>query len=128
MVALDLVKGFANGDAAALQLHMDQGQTVDEDGHVIAIVVFGALLLAVFVLVQHLQAIIVDILFIDDANIFRGAIIPLEAENGAFLDNLALFRNMGVGVGDFRSEEALPFLVGEAVLVQLFNALTQIGD
>ena len=128
LVALDLVEGLTNGDAAAFEFHMDQGQTVNENGHVVAIVVFGALLLAVLVLVQHLQAIVMDILFINDTDIFRGAVVTLEAENGAFLNNLALFRNMGVRIGDFRGKETLPFLVGEVVLVQLLNALTQIGN
>ena len=95
LVALDLVEGLTNGDTPALELHMDQGQAVDEDGHVVAIIVFGALLLAVFVLVEHLQTIVMDILFIDNANIFRSAIITLKAKDGAFLDNFAFFPQYG---------------------------------
>ena len=128
LVALDLVKGLADGDAPAFEFHVHQGQTVDEDGHIIAIVVFGALLLAIFVLVEHLQAVVMDILFIDNANIFRSAIVTLKAEDGAFLDNFAFFRNMGVGIGQLRGKEALPFLIGEMIVVQFFDTLPQIGN
>ena len=69
-----------------------------------------------------------DILFIDNANIFRSAIITLKAEDGAFLDNFAFFRNMGVGIGQLRGKKALPFLIRKMVLVQLFDTLPQIGN
>ena len=128
LVALDLVKGLTDGYAPAFEFHVHQGQTVDQNGHIIAIVVFGALLLAIFVLVEHLQAIVMDILFIDNANIFRSAIVTLKAEDGAFLDNLTLFRNMGVGIGQLRGKKALPFLVGKMVVVKLLDALPQIGN
>ena len=39
LVAFDLVKGFPDGNAPAFQLHMDKGQTVDENGHIIACIV-----------------------------------------------------------------------------------------
>lgn len=47
LVAFDLVEGFPDGNAPALQLHMDKGQTVDQNRHIIACVVlaFGFLIL-----------------------------------------------------------------------------------
>ena len=128
LVALDLVKGLADGDAPALEFHVHQGQTVNQDGHIVTIIILGALLLAIFVLVEHLQAIVMDVLFINNANIFRGTIVTLEAEDGAFLDNFALFRNMGVRIGQLRGKEALPFLIRKMVVVQFFDTLPQIGN
>ena len=46
LVALDLVKGLADGDAPALEFHVHKGQTVDEDGHIVTIIILGALLLS----------------------------------------------------------------------------------
>lgn len=38
LIAIDLVKRFPNGNAPALQLDMDEWQTVDQHRHIIAIV------------------------------------------------------------------------------------------
>ena len=51
LIAFDLVKGFTNGNATAFQLHMDKGQTVDENGHVIAGVVVA---LGLHILIDNL--------------------------------------------------------------------------
>ena len=36
LISLDLVKGFPDGNTTALQLHMNQRQTVHQNGHIIA--------------------------------------------------------------------------------------------
>ena len=41
LVAFNLVKGFPDGNAPALQLHMDKGQSVDQNRHIIACVVLA---------------------------------------------------------------------------------------
>ena len=51
---------------------MDKGQTVDENGHVIAGVVVA---LGLLVLIDDLQTVVVDVLFVDELNIFGGSVI-----------------------------------------------------
>ena len=51
LVALDLVKGFTYCNATAFQLHMDKGQTVHQNGHIVAGVMVA---LAFLVLIDDL--------------------------------------------------------------------------
>lgn len=55
-LAFNLVERFADGVAAPLQLNMDERQTVDKDGQVVAGIVRS---LALLVLVDDLQAVVV---------------------------------------------------------------------
>ena len=74
LVALDLVERLTDGHAAPLELDMYQRQTVDEDGHVVARVVIACGLL---VLVEHLQTVVVDVLFVQQVDAFgRAAVLP----------------------------------------------------
>ena len=72
LIAFDLVKGFTDGNTTAFQLHMDKWQTVDENGHVIASVVVA---LGLHILIDDLQTVVVDVLFVDELNIFGGSVI-----------------------------------------------------
>ena len=51
LIAFDLVKGFTDCNATAFQFHMDKGQTVDKDRHIIASIVLA---LGFLVLVDNL--------------------------------------------------------------------------
>ena len=51
LIAFNLIECFADSNAAAFQLHMDKRQTIDENGHIIACVVFA---LGFLVLIDHL--------------------------------------------------------------------------
>ena len=61
LVALDLVERLPDGHPPALKLHVDQGQAVDQNGHVIPGAVAAPFLL---VLVDHLEAVVVDVLLV----------------------------------------------------------------
>lgn len=54
---------------------MHQRQAVDQDGHVIAVVMAGALGLADLVLVDNLQAVFVDVLLVDQGDVLE---LPLS--------------------------------------------------
>ena len=64
LVPLDLVECLPDGHAPALELHMDQGQTVDQDGHIIAGIAGAA------VLPQHLHMV-----GLDAAGLFHDAVV-----------------------------------------------------
>ena len=54
---------------------MDERQTVDQNGHIVARIVLA---LGFFVLIDDLQAVVVNILFIYELDILRSSVIPVE--------------------------------------------------
>jgi len=69
-----LIEGFAQGNTAALELHVHHGEAVDQDGHVVA---GRAAPIRGFVLVEHLQLVVVDIAFVYQVDILVGAVVAL---------------------------------------------------
>ena len=54
LVAVDLVEGFPDGHTAPLEFDMHQRQSVDQNRHVITIVVPGTLIFTNHILIDHL--------------------------------------------------------------------------
>lgn len=128
LVAVDLVEGFPDGHAPALELHMDQGQAVDQNGHVIAVVVAGTLVPADGVLVDDLQPVVVDVFLVQQGEVFGSAVIPAQHLDEILLHLAGLFHNVFVGVGQSLMEKAVPLAVGEGVVVEGFQLTAQVGD
>ena len=76
-VTIDLIKRLANGNAAPFQLDVHERETVYQNRHVVAVGVPGSLRGADFVLIDNLQAIVMDIGAVDERDIFRHAVIAL---------------------------------------------------
>ena len=91
LVAVDLVEGLADGHAAALELDVHQRQAVDEDRDVVAGVV-GACLDDV--LVGDLQAVVVDVLLVDEPDVLGLAVVPDEGLDVVLLDAAGLLRDL----------------------------------
>ena len=128
MIAVDLVEGFPDGNAPALQLNMDQRQTIDQYRHIIAIIVGSALLGGDCILIYDLQAVVVNALLVDELDVFALPVIPAEHLHIVFLNQTGLFKNAGVGICQHLVPEPLPFAVRKAIVVQLFQLRPQIGD
>ena len=128
LVAVDLVEGFPDGHAPALEFHMDQGQTVDQNGHVIAVVVAGALVPADGVLVDDLQPVVVDVFLVQQGDVFGSAVVPAQHLDEILLHLAGLFHNVFVGVGQRLVEKAVPLAVCKGVVVEGFQLTAQVGD
>ena len=128
LIAVDLVEGLPDGYAPAFQFNMYQGQAVDQDGHIVAVVMACSLLLAHLILVDDLEMIVVDVLFVDEGDVFGSAVIPPEHLHKVLLDLPGLFHDMLVGVGDGVEKELLPFAVGKLVAVQGLQLAAQVGN
>lgn len=125
LVALDLVERLADGHAAPLQLDMYQRQTVDEDGHIVARVVVACSLL---VLVEHLQAVVVDVLFVQQVDVFgRAAVLPQHLHM-IELNPARLFQNPVVCARDAVLKKARPLAVRKGVVVQTLQLAAEVGD
>ena len=109
LVAVDLVKGFANVDTATFEFDVHHRQAIDQDGHVVSVRACGAAVpLTDLVLVDHLQAIVVNILLIDQQDVLRRAIVPLQQLDVILLDAHRLLDDAIVRPGDPLGKELLP--------------------
>ena len=125
LVALDLVERLADGHAAPLEFDMYQRQAVDEDGHVVARVVIASSLL---VLVEHLQAVVVDVFFIQQVDVFgRAAVLP-QYLHMIELNPARLFQNAVVCARDAVLKKARPLAVRKGVVVQPLQLAAEVGD
>ena len=120
LIPLDLVERFPDGYTPALQLHMDEGQTVDQDSHVIAVVVVSPIRRTHLILIDDLQMVVVDVFLVNKGNIFGTAVIPPQVLDMVGLDAAGLFHDPIVGIGDDLFEKSLPFTIGKMIIVQKF--------
>ena len=93
---------------------MDKGQTVDQNRHIVASIVLP---LGFLILVDNLQAIVVNVLFIYKLNVLGSSIIPAEYLYMVGLDGTALFNDALIGVGKGLREETLPLAVAKCIIV-----------
>ena len=128
LIAVDLVEGFPNGNAPALQLDMDEWQAVDQYRHIIAIVMSCPLLCGDGILVDNLQTVIMDALLVNELDVLALAGIPAEHLHIVLLNQAGLFENAGVCVCQHLVPETLPFAVRKAIVIQLFQLRPQIGN
>ena len=128
LIAVDLIEGFPNGNAPALQLDMDQRQAVDQHRHIIAVIVGSAFLGRDGILIDDLQAVVVYALLVNKLNIFAFPVIPAEHLHIVLLDQAGLFKNAGVGVCQHLVPEPLPFAVRKTIVIQLFQLRPKIGN
>ena len=123
LISFDLVESFPDGDATAFQFRMDKGQTVHQNGHVIAGIVAALVLL---ILVDDLQAVVMDVLFVDELNIFRCSVIPTQYLYMVGLDGSGFFHNALIGIGKGFRKETLPFPIGKGVVIEKFQLVSEI--
>ena len=87
----------------------------------------GALGLADLVLVDNLQAVFVDVLLVDQGDVFGTTVVPPQNLDEILLDLAGLFHNMLVGVGNGMGKELIPLGVDGKVGIPLFGELPDEG-
>ena len=122
-VAVYLVEGFLQAHASAFQFDVNQGQTIHEDGHVIAV---WSLAVVNLVLIDYLGVVVVRVLLVDEVDVFLRAIVEGESLDVVTLYGLCLINNTLTLVGDFRLKETLPLVVGKVEVVEFLELLTKI--
>ena len=107
---------------------MNQRKAVDQNRHIVAIIMPRTVRLLHLVLVDDLQAVVVDVLFVDQCDIFGTSIIPVQYLHIVFLNLSGLFGNMFVGVGNYITEKLPPLRIGKLVVVQLFQLTAEVSN
>ena len=90
LIAVYLVEGFLQRHATLFQFTMHQGQTIDKDGHIIAIL-FGSSFW--HILIEHLQMVVVNILLVNQFDVLRIAVVKRDVHNLRLLYALRLVLN-----------------------------------
>ena len=102
---------------------MNQRQTVYQNCDIIAVIIVAAVF---HILVNDLQAVVVDVLFIQQRNIDRRAVLAGQVLNVVLLDAAGLFFDTIVCVGDFILKEGVPFLIRKGIIVQNLQLTAQV--
>ena len=123
LIAVDLIERLFDGHTAPLQFHMNQRQTVYQNCDIIAVIIVAAVL---HILVNDLQTVVVDVLFIQQRNIDRRAVLAGQVLNVVLLDAAGLFFDAIVRVGDFILKEVIPFLIRKGIIVQNLQLTAQV--
>ena len=125
LVALDLVEGFPDGDAPSLQLHMYQRKAIHENGDIVARLMLPLRFLK---LVDDLEVVIVNVLFVEEVDVLGGTVIALENLDMVGLDFAGLFDDTLVLTGKVVGEKPVPFVFGKGIAIEQFQLMAQIGD
>ena len=125
MIAFDLVKSLAQSHPTPFEFNVHHRQTVHQDGHIIAAQTFAALF---FILVEHLQAIVVDGRFVDKADVHHAAVIAFQQLDVVDLDFAGLVEDALFGVRQTVMKEVLPLVFGKAHFVEQFQLQAQVVD
>ena len=75
LITVNLIERLTNWNTTAFQLNMDERQTIDQHRNIITVIMLCALLPADGILMENLQAVIVNVLLVNKGNIFRGTVI-----------------------------------------------------
>ena len=105
LITVDLIKCLPDIDAPTLQLNMHHRQTVNQYRHIITT---GPPALCC-ILINNLQAVIVDMPLIKQINVLTSTIIPFENLNIIFLNARGLFEHTIILTGNRCRKKTRPF-------------------
>ena len=105
---------------------MYHGQAVDQNCHIIAVVVGSAFLFGNGILVDDLQAVVVNVLFIEQRDIFAAAVVPAQHLHKVLLNETSLFHDAAFRVCQHLAEKAAPFPIGKPVAIHRFQLKAQV--
>ena len=125
LVSVYLVERFSQLVASAFQFNVDEGESVDEDGHVVPRVVVSAFF---YVLVDDLNEIVVYVVLVNEVDVPAFSGISSEDLDVIFLYFGSLCYNIIILVGDAGVEELLPLIVREMVVVEFLQLSPEVGN
>ena len=126
LVSVNLVKCLLNRDSPPLQLDVDSRKPVNQDCDIVSIAAAGTFFGANFILVDDLQAVVMNMVLIQQSNIFRAAIVLAERLYIVFLETPCFLYNSVFVWCNAMSKEPIPFTVAKLKRIQFFNFTAKI--
>ena len=80
------------------------------------------------ILVEDLQVVVVDILFVNQLNVLTVAVVKGNVHNLLLLYLLSLVLDGQLLGGDMFLKELIPLVIGEGQVIQPFHLLTEVLD
>lgn len=77
LITVDLIEGFSDVYTTAFQLDMDHGEAIDQDCHIITVIMPGTVFLGDRILIDDLQKVVVDVLLVHQHDVLAHAVITL---------------------------------------------------
>jgi len=111
LVAVNLVECFTDGYTSAFQFNMHKRQTVYQYCNIIAVVMLCTIFRANHILIDDLQPVVMDVLFIYECNILGRTIITRQDLDIILLYLPGLFHDMLIWIGNSIFEKVIPLCV-----------------
>ena len=113
LVTVNLIERLTDGYTSAFQFNMHKRQTVYQYCNIIAVVMLRTILCEGIhlVLIDDLQPVVMDVLFIYKRNILGRTVITSQNLNIVFLYLPSLFHDMLIGIGNGIFEKIIPFCI-----------------
>ena len=108
LVAVNLVESLTDGNTSAFQFNMYKRQTVYQYCNIIAVVMLCTIFRTNHILIDDLQPVVMNVLFIYECNILGRAVITSQDLDIIFLYLPSLFHNMLIGIGNGIFEKIIP--------------------
>ena len=80
------------------------------------------------ILVHHLEAVIVNVLFVKERDVFYAAVIAFEDLHMIILHLACLLYNPVIGPGNVLGKKPVPFVIGKSKVIEQFQLTAQVGD
>ena len=123
LITVNLVECLFELNSSSLQFYMNKRQTIDENGNIIASIVISLFL---FVLVNDLEVIVMNVLLVNQVDILCFASVSFENLDVVFLYLGGLCLNTFVLIGNYIIEKTLPFAVSEGVVIEFLQLHTEV--
>ena len=118
LVAVNLVECFTYGYTSAFQLNMYKRQTVYQYCNIIAVVMLCTIFRANHILIDDLQPVVMNVLFIYKCNILGRTVITSQDLDIIFLYLPGLFHDMLIGIGNGIFEKIIPLCIRKLIVIQ----------
>ena len=111
LVTVNLIERLTDGYTSAFQFNMHKRQTVYQYCNIIAVVMLCTIFRANHILIDDLQPVVMDVLFIYECNILGRTIITSQDLNIILLHLPGLFHDMLIWIGNSIFEKVIPLCV-----------------
>ena len=105
---------------------MYKRQTVYKYCDIITVIVFCAVCCTNHILIDNLQAVVVNVLFINQRDILGFTAVTLQNFDIILLNGACFLCDRLIRIGNAVLKKIIPFLIGELVIIQFFQSFTKV--
>ena len=123
LISLNLVECLFKSNTTSLQLNVNQWETVYKDGNIVTVIKVTAIL---YILVNNLYRVVVDVLLINQSDVLATAVVSLQDLHIVLLNKAGLFYNAVISIGKVLGKEPFPFVFREGITIEFLQLLSKV--